>query len=123
MITNFAKVLGIVLLVVGILGFIPAAAPNGMLFSLFMIGPMHNVIHIISGLILAAVGFSDNWDASRKTVLLFSAIYGIITLMGFLSPTHMVLGMHMNMADNVLHLAITVVSLVFGLPERYALPR
>lgn len=123
MITTFAKVMGVILLLIGILGFIPTLTPNQMLFNTFMVSPMHNMIHLISGLIFAAVGFSENWDASRKVSLVFAAIYGIITLMGFLSSNGMVLGIPMNMADNVLHLTITVVTLMFALPQRYAMPR
>jgi hypothetical protein len=123
MVTTFAKVIGLILLLVGILGFIPSLTPNNMLFGMFMVGPLHNIIHLVTGLIFAAVGFSENWDASRKVSLIFAAIYAIVTLVGFLSPNGMVLGMQMNMADNVLHLAITVVALLFGMPQRYAMPR
>jgi hypothetical protein len=55
--------------------------------------------------------------------LVFAVIYALITLLGFISRDNIVLGMHMNMADNVLHLAITVTALLFGLQPRYAVPR
>ena len=57
-------------------------------------------------------------------VLLFAAIYGLLTVLGFLSKQGLVLGMPMNMADNVLHLTVTAVSLIFALPaRRYTLRR
>jgi hypothetical protein len=122
-ISTYAKVIGVILLLIGILGFIPGLTPNDLLFGMFLVSPMHNVIHMISGLIFVGVGFSENWELARKTTLAFAAIYGLITVLGFISPDSTVMGMPMNMADNVLHLVITVTALMFGLPQRYAMPR
>lgn len=123
MILNYAKVMGLIFLVLGILGFIPAAAPDGMLFGMFLVNGMHNAVHLLSGIVLLAAGLSNNWELARRVTLAFAAVYGIITVLGFVIPSHVVMGMPMNMADNVLHLAITATALLFGLPERYALPR
>lgn len=123
MITIFAKVMGIILLMVGIMGFIPGLTPNGMLFGVFMVSELHSIVHILSGLLFVAVGFSENWELARRVTLGFAILYGIITIMGFMSPNNAVMGMPMNMADNVLHLTIAVASLMFGLPQRYAMPR
>lgn len=121
MLTHFAKVLGIILLVVGILGFIPGITPNHMLMGIFMVDSMHNIVHIVSGLLIAAVGFSDNFDLTRKVLLLFAVIYGLVTIIGFIRPDGApVLGMHMNLADDILHLAITVATLLVALPQRTA---
>lgn len=122
MVNIYAKVAGLILFIVGILGGTPLLAPDGMLFGVFMVDPFHNLFHLVSGLILMAVGFSGNWEVARRTVLLFAIIYGLLTVMGFLSPHGIVLGMPMNMADNVLHLTVTAVSLMFALPvQRYTL--
>lgn len=123
MISTFAKVIGVILLLIGIMGYIPGLTPNHMLFGIFMVTPMHNVIHLLSGAIFLAVGFSENWELARKTTLVFAAIYAILTVIGFISPDNAVMGIPMNMADNVLHLVITVTALMFGLPQRYAMPR
>jgi len=122
MILTYAKVMGLIFLAVGILGFIPSAAPNGMLFGMFMVNGIHNVVHMISGLVFLAVGLSNNWEFARRVTLAFAAIYGLVTVMGFVIPSHVVMGMPMNMADNMLHLTITATALLFGLPERYAYP-
>lgn len=123
MILNYAKVMGLIFLAIGILGFIPSAAPNGMLFGIFMVNALHSTVYLISGLIFLFVGLSNNWELARRVTLAFATIYGIITVMGFVIPSHIVMGMPMNMADNVLHLTITASALLFGLPERYAFPR
>lgn len=120
MLSIFAKILGAVFLLIGILGFIPQTAPDGMLLGIFMVDTTHNIIHILSGIVLLAVGLSDNFDLIRRVVLGFAIIYGLVTVLGFLAPDGSeILGMHMNMADNILHLVITVAALMFALPQRY----
>ena len=122
MVNIYAKVAGLTLFVIGVLGGIPSIAPNGMLFGIFMVDSYHNLFHILSGLVLLAAGMSANWDVSRRIVLFFAAVYGLLTVMGFLSPHGIVFGMPMNMADNVLHLTVTAMSLVFALPaQRYTM--
>ncbi len=123
MILNYAKVMGLIFLVIGILGFVPAIEPEHLLFGIFMVNPAHNIIHLLSGVVLLGAGLSNRWELARRATLAFAAIYGIVTILGFVLPNHVVFGMPMNMADNVLHLAITASALLFGLPERYALPR
>jgi hypothetical protein len=123
MMTTFAKILGIVLIAIGALGFIPGLTPDGLLFGIFRTDPFHNLIHLVTGIMVAAAGFADNWDASRRVLLIVAAFYAILTVVGFLSTTGMVFGMPMNMADDVLHLTITVAALLAALPRRYAMPR
>lgn len=118
MVNAYAKVAGLVLFLVGVLGGIPLFTPDDYLFGIFLVDPFHNLFHVLSGLILLAVGFSGNWATSRRVVLSFAAIYGFLTVLGFLAPEGIVLGMPMNMADNVLHLTITSMSLVFALPAQ-----
>jgi len=43
----------------------------------------------------------------------FGIVYALVTILGFLGGG-IVLGMMMNMADNVLHLVITVFALYYG---------
>jgi hypothetical protein len=124
MVNTYAKVMGIVLLLVGILGYIPNIAPGGMLFGIFMVNGFHNVVHLVSGLVLLAVGFSDNFELTRRVVLAFAVIYALVAIVGFFSPEgSMVMGMRLNMADNILHLAITVSALLLALPQRYTVAR
>ncbi len=120
MIQIYAKILGLLLMAAGILGYVPALAPNHMLFGLFMVDPMHNILHLVSGFIIAAVGFSNNWELCRKVLLLFATIYALLTVVGFTQPDGaLIFGMPMNMSDDVLHLAITVFTLLVALPQRY----
>lgn len=119
MVNTYAKAAGLVMFLMGLFGGIPAFAPSGMLFGIFMVDTFHNLFHILSGLVLMAVGFGAHWVLARRVVLTFAAIYGLLTVLGFLAPEGSVFGMPMNMADNVLHLTITATSLMFALPVQH----
>lgn len=116
MIDRFAKGLGLILMFVGILGFISPLTPDSKLFGIFLVNTPHNIVHLASGAILFAIGFSHNLLLTQRVVLAFAAIYGLITIMGFFAPV--VFGMAVNMADNFLHLGVTVAALVSALPQR-----
>jgi len=51
MIKIAAVLFGIVFLLVGILGFVPAATNNEMLFGTFHVNTAHNFVHLASGII------------------------------------------------------------------------
>jgi hypothetical protein len=118
MVNTYAKVSGLVLFLVGILGGLPLFTVDGLLFGIFRVDTVHNLFHLGWGLILMAVGFGLHWALARRVVLLEALVYGFLTVMGFLAPDGRVLGMAVNMADNVLHLTITATALMFALPVR-----
>lgn len=120
MIRTYAKIMGFVLLLVGIMGFVPALTPNNMLFGLFMVDMVHNMVHILSGAIFVMAGYSRNEFTARRATLGLAIVYGLVTLLGFIMPDGNILGLfHVNMADNILHLAITASALVVALPQPY----
>ncbi len=107
-----AKWFGYILLIVGILGFIPGVVTgSGLLLGTFQVDVMHNLIHIISGLI--AVACAASFGGAKLYFKIFGIVYALVTILGFLGGG-IVLGMMMNMADNVLHLVITVFALYYG---------
>lgn len=107
----YATVLGAVLTLVGILGFIPGLAPSGNLLGIFAIDPLHNVIHILSGVVGLAAAFTAGAKYARLYAGVFGVVYGLVTIIGFIQGTTVLGLIHVNLADNVLHLLITVASL------------
>ena len=104
-------ILGAVLTVVGIAGFF--LAPDGFLLGLFEVNALHNVIHILSGVVCLWAASSGH-SYSRMYLMLFGVIYAVVTVLGF-AMNGDVLGLfHVNDYDNYLHLAIAAVSLVVG---------
>lgn len=128
--SDVAKTFGVVLLIVGVLGFIPNpivgdpgaaedaqdrtdAAEDGALFGVNL---LHNLVHVASGLVALWAGFlSDRPEHhSRAYNIGFGTIYAVVTLLGFLAPDFMFDVLAINTADNLLHLAIAVVLLGVG---------
>jgi len=107
----YATVLGAVLTAVGILGFVPGLSPNGDLLGIFAIDPLHNSIHILSGVVGLAVAFSARGAYARYYALIFGLVYGLVTLIGFIQGTTVLGLINVNLADNILHLLITAASL------------
>ncbi len=119
MVATFAKTMGLLLIAFGALALMPGFVSQGLLFGTFRVDLLHNVINLMSGVLLAAVGFSDNVDASRRVTLMVAGLYAIFSVVGFIAADGVVLGMPMNMADNVLNLTITVLAMIAALPQRY----
>lgn len=90
-----ARLFGVIFLIVGIAGFIPALAPAhshpdvsmdsslGLLFGLFPINTLHNVVHLIFG--LWALIASSSFTASRVYFRSVAVIYALLAVMGAIS--------------------------------------
>ncbi|MCA9351564.1 DUF4383 domain-containing protein [Patescibacteria group bacterium] len=117
MITNKVKVLGIIFLVIGVLGFIPALAPQGMLLGIFEVDTVHNVVHLLSG-ILALVFAARGTHMAQAFSKVFGIVYGLVAIIGLMSPT--VLGLFaVNGADNILHILLAIIFLVLGFKKSH----
>lgn len=114
----YAQVLGAVLTLVGILGFVPALTPGNNLLGIFAVDPIHNVIHLASGIVGLAIGFGaarySKWYAG-----VFGAVYALVTVVGFVQGSTVLGLITVNAADNFLHLAIAAASLIvaFATPK------
>lgn len=114
MLSTVAKVFGVVMVLVGLLGFVPALTPDGHLLGIFHVNAIHNIIHLATGLAALAAGFSG-YRASRTYFQVFGIVYGLVTLLGFLTGDGEILGLVANnMADNLLHVVITAAALYLG---------
>ncbi len=115
-----ALVFGAVFLLIGILGFVPGTAPNGMLLGLFHVNAAHNVVHLLTGAIALVVGMTSV-PASRLFFQLFGIVYGLVAVLGFVYGERPILGLIANnMADTWLHVWIAAVSLFLGFAKSSA---
>ena len=110
-----AIVLGVVFVVVGLLGFV-----NNQVLGLFLVTPAHNLIHLISGLVLLAGAYSSL--GSGMALKIIGIVYALVAVLGFflVSSDGMLLSfIAMNDADKWLHVVLAVVILAagFGLPD------
>ncbi len=122
MIRTVALVYGVVFLVVGILGFIPGATVEGeYLLGIFGVNALHNVVHLLFGVLGIAAALT-RW--SRPYFQGVGVIYLLLGVMGFIPGLYlgddMLLGLvHINLADNLLHLALGGVAAYFGFSPQY----
>ncbi len=113
MIKTLAMVFGAVFLLVGILGFIPAATPDDKLLGLFMVGGIHNVIHVLSGA-LAIAGAMTSEKYAQLYFRVFGSVYALVTVVGFIQKDSVLGIFPINTADNFLHLVLAVAILAVG---------
>jgi hypothetical protein len=108
-----AKWFGIVFIAIGVLGFIPGVTnAEGNLLGLFRVDAIHNVIHLLSGIV--ALLCAGSVRAAKGYFKIFGVVYGLVTVLGFLNGTSILDIFAINGADNILHLLITAVALYFG---------
>lgn len=113
MLKLLAILFGLIMIVVGILGFLPDFAPNGLLLGLFAVNPMHNMVHLLTGLVALVCGLSNNF-AAKIFFIAFGIVYALVAILGFAQGPGDLYGMAINQADNWLHSAIALVCLYLG---------
>jgi hypothetical protein len=125
---------GLALLLAGILGFIADASfdtgasvdtdvggnADGSLqgdsFLGFEVNGWHNVVHLLSGLLLLSA-FRRRGPA-KTVAILFGAVYGVVTVIGLIDGNDVLGILPVNAADNVLHIALTALGIGTGLISR-----
>ncbi len=79
---TICKVLGVVLLIVGLLGFTHLLDPLGA-----HIGPAHashNLIHIVSGILALYFGFAGSLSSAKSFCLVFGVVYLLLGVVGLI---------------------------------------
>lgn len=105
---------GVILIVIGILGFVPQVMENGNLFGLFHVNTAHNIVHLLSGLVALWCGLNSE-HASRIYFQVFGIIYGIVALLGLYYQDRNILGVIANNVHDIwLHALISLVALYLG---------
>jgi uncharacterized protein DUF4383 len=108
---NFAMVLGLVLLVVGLWGMLGGGHDHQLV--VFGVNASHNLIHLVSGaaaLVTAMIGE----QAAMIFCLIFGSVYGLVAVAGFFMVPAVTRMLNLNLADNFLHLAISIACLWMG---------
>jgi hypothetical protein len=114
---TLCKIMGTVLLLVGILGF----AQPGLLGM--HLTPIHNVIHLVSGATALYLGLNGSRSSVRQFCLVFGAVYLSLAVLGVLAPD-VVAAMighdaHVNASalgpDNIVHVLVGGAFLAAGL--------
>src|SRR5687767_430762 len=114
MLKTLSSLFGVILITVGVLGFVPGVTAGDHLLGIFHVNAFHNVVHIVSGLIALMSAFAGE-HASKLFFRVFGAVYGLVAILGFVYGDQHIFGvMSNNAADTWLHVGISAVSLLLG---------
>lgn len=113
MLRLFAVLLGIGMVFAGVAGFMPSFMPNGLLLGYFEVNFIHNVAHIVIGVI--AIMSATSYRSSTLFFQVLGIFYAILAIASFVlqGDLHVIL-IHMNMADNFGALVIAAIGLYLG---------
>jgi hypothetical protein len=108
------KILGVVFLLVGVCGF---AAP-GLLGA--HLSPVHNLVHIVSGIVALYFGFAGTLSGAKTFSLAFGVVYLALGILGLAlgvgdDRMWMVGPLHLGRADHFIHVLLGIVFLAGGL--------
>ncbi len=108
---TYAVVIGLVLTLVGIIGFWKGM--DGMMGLQF--STIHNVIHLATGLIGLAAGLGGGEKGGKGFAKVFGVIYTLVAILGFAGvPASIVSMLNLNTMYNVIHLAVGLLGLLAG---------
>ena len=98
---------GIILLILGVIGFL-----TPMFLTLQFTG-LHNWIHLISGAVLAYLGFTGT--AVKTGAQVFGVVYTLVGVLGFIGGgTVPVLGLPVNALYNLIHIVVGLAGVYAG---------
>ena len=108
------KILGVVFLLVGVIGFVSPTLLGAHL------SPAHNVVHIVSGAIALYFGFAGTLSAAKIFCLVFGVVYMGLGILGMALGTGAdrmweVGPLHFGQADHGIHILLGVIFLAGGL--------
>jgi uncharacterized membrane protein HdeD (DUF308 family) len=101
---NFVRILGTIFILAGIVGFFFPFE------NVFDLTDSHNIVHLVSGIIALLVSGSETKSVAFSKI--FGSIYLLVAIIGLF--TDELLGIHLLMADNILHFIIAIACLYVG---------
>jgi len=114
MVKTAAIIFGLVFLLVGILGFVPAVTKDEMLLGIFHVNFAHNIVHLASGAIFLLCGMAGA-GPSRTFFRIFGIVYALVAALGFYYGDQPILGIISNNTPDIwLHIVLAVVMLYLG---------
>ena len=105
-----AKIMGVVLLLVGVLGFTHVLDSLGAHLS-----PAHNLVHIVSGVIALYFGFAGSLGGAKTFCIIFGLVYLLLGILGLAMGELNIGPLMLGKVDHGIHLIVGVIFLAGGL--------
>ena len=120
MLKTIGLAFGVIFVLAGLAGYVPALTPDGKLLGVFAVNGAHNIVHILTGVIAIAIALASPGNMAMFFKI-FGVVYALVAVLGFFAGEAPLLGIiaHNN-ADMWLHVAIAAVSLWLGFGMRNA---
>lgn len=104
------KLLGVILLLVGILGFTHVLDPLGAHLS-----PAHNLVHIVSGVIALYFGLTGSLSGAKGFCTIFGLVYLLLGIVGLAKGNLDIGPLMLGKVDHGIHLIVGALFLAGGL--------
>lgn len=108
-----AKVMGLVLLLVGVLGFTHVLDSLGAHLS-----PAHNLVHILTGVIALYFGFAGSLSGAKGFCIIFGLVYLLLGILGLAMGELHIGPLMLGKVDHGIHLIVGAIFLAGGLFTR-----
>ncbi|MBA3783589.1 MAG: DUF4383 domain-containing protein [Nocardioides sp.] len=110
---TYAKVVGVVVILIGIGGLVLGEKS---LLGVLNIDIAEDIVHLLSGGLMAAVGFRGSDSAVRTVVGGVGVVYLLVGMLGFFVPDMFGLLPHEyeTVLDNLIHLTLGVLGIAVG---------
>jgi len=111
---RYAQIIGVVLILVGVIGLVLG---DQVWLGILNIDIFEDIVHLLTGGILAYVGFGrTDLALARNLVLVLGVVYLVVGILGFVIPMMFGLIPHgYTVFDDLLHLTLGVLSLAVAL--------
>ncbi|MEO7970318.1 MAG: DUF4383 domain-containing protein [bacterium] len=108
-----AKIMGLVLLLVGVLGFTHVLDSLGAHLS-----PAHNLVHILTGVISLYFGFAGSLSGAKGFCIIFGLVYLLLGILGLAMGELHIGPLMLGKVDHGIHLIVGAIFLAGGLFTR-----
>ena len=110
---QYAQVVGVIVLVLGVLGLLLGEEA---LFGLINIDMVEDIVHLVTGGLLGYVGFARvDAGLTRNVVGGIGVVYLLVGVLGFIAPDLFGLLPHgYGVADNLIHLILGVLGIAMA---------
>ena len=105
--------MGLVLLLVGVLGFTHVLDPLGAHLS-----PAHNLVHILTGVISLYFGFAGSLSGAKGFCIIFGLVYLLLGILGLAMGELHIGPLMLGKVDHGIHLIVGAIFLAGGLFTR-----